>query len=340
VKKVHYALGTVGLAPALGLLTTPAAANAATHSPARDPSGNPCGSTQEAHIKGSQVRELSPAAAKTRRHDHPAGLPRICQWNGIGVSVFFSVPASNGAALSLTSPGGNTMRKGNGPARRHFTLIAAAAVAVFGAAALAAPSAAKAAPAAHAAPAGRAALLAAIRHEKPVQLGAPDAWIDGAALCLTKAASHCLAISGNETGWWLDLQPAGTCQELWDVFKNAQNDVTFESAGNTCGSGGVPHLCIAAADINGNNRVYLTSNCFGNDFASWYMSPDADNGHLFYNVYSLNQGVYEALSVLNTRTGAFVYVEPPVAPYWQNWNFYSIMAGTPVQAVSVPERVG
>jgi hypothetical protein len=36
VKKVHYALGALGLAPALGLLAAPTAANAATQSPARD----------------------------------------------------------------------------------------------------------------------------------------------------------------------------------------------------------------------------------------------------------------------------------------------------------------
>jgi hypothetical protein len=36
VKKVHYALGAVGLAPALGLLATPAAANAVTHAPANN----------------------------------------------------------------------------------------------------------------------------------------------------------------------------------------------------------------------------------------------------------------------------------------------------------------
>jgi hypothetical protein len=35
-EKVHYALGAIGLAPALGLLAVPTAANAATHSLARD----------------------------------------------------------------------------------------------------------------------------------------------------------------------------------------------------------------------------------------------------------------------------------------------------------------
>jgi len=33
MKKVHYALGAVGLAPALGLMAAPTIANAATHSP-------------------------------------------------------------------------------------------------------------------------------------------------------------------------------------------------------------------------------------------------------------------------------------------------------------------
>jgi len=107
-------------------------------------------------------------------------------------------------------------------------------------------------------------------------------------------------------------------QELWDVFKNG-NDVTFESYYNTGGSGPNPHLCIGAAAPGA--RVYLTSNCFGNAFTSWQMVPDSGGGDLFYNVYLLDKGIYQVLSVLNTRTGAFVYVEPtsggPSA--FENW---------------------
>jgi len=224
------------------------------------------------------------------------------------------------------------MRKGNGPARRRVTLIAAAAavaVAISAAAALAAPGKAapvsRAAPAAHpapAAPAARAALLAALRQEKPVQIGGPDAYIDGAFLCLTYSLGNCLALSGNESSWWVDLQPPNHVQELWNVFKNAQNYVTFESYYNSGGSGPNPHLCMAADHPGG--QVYLTSNCFGNPFASWYMSTDSGGGNIFYNAYLLHvEHVYQALSVLNLRTGAFVYVEPVDGgpPSWQNWKF-------------------
>ena len=59
VKKVHYALGALGLAPALGLLAAPTAANAATQSPARD------------------------GAAKTVSLNHRAGLAAATACTGI-----------------------------------------------------------------------------------------------------------------------------------------------------------------------------------------------------------------------------------------------------------------
>jgi hypothetical protein len=186
--------------------------------------------------------------------------------------------------------------------------------------------------AAQARPAERAALTAALRHAKRVNLEVPADCTQSCAvynICLTYSSSNCLGFYP-DTLSTVYLLPMTSKEAViaWKTIDNSEGDQTDEAEGtdqpdSTEGKG----LCLAANDTSssGGAQVYMTTNCGGNPFASWECVQNGD-GCNYYNVNSLDYGREYMLTALNTRYGAFIYVEPARSGTWQNWYWQS--AGT------------
>jgi hypothetical protein len=99
---------------------------------------------------------------------------------------------------------------------------------------------------------------------------------------------------------------------------------TDETEGEENGGDEGNHLCFAAAAATNDthDRVYMTSNCFGNNYASWYCVPESRNSCNLYNVASLNQGDSFMLTTISTRDDANVYVKPAHSGDWQKFAWY------------------
>jgi hypothetical protein len=217
--------------------------------------------------------------------------------------------------------------KGKSLVRRYLSLMAAAgAVAICAAAAHAVPAGAQTispSRTAAGAPAGAAkaaTTLVAVGRERSGQLGKRAGSDDNTLyeICLTSAAAHCLAWG---SGTSVVLDDTGALIE-WKVVQNGEGYQTYEALGVSQGTTANDGLCLAAAanSSGGNNRVYATSNCWSNAFASWALSPNG-NGEIYDNLYSLNQdNQYDELAALNTREGAFLYVEPGDIGAWVTWS--------------------
>ncbi len=216
------------------------------------------------------------------------------------------------------------MRTEKSRVRRYLMLTAAAAtVAVSAAAAQAAPAGAQTVFASR--PVTRitaASAQAATLTARPVKAG--QSMVSAASddttlytICLTNADTHCLAWSGTS----VVLNSSGA-KILWKIVSNA-TDETYEALGVTQGTTANDGLCLAAAanSSGGNNRVYATSNCFGNPYASWQLASSGRGGDYLENQNSINQGnPYKLLTDLNMREGAFLYVEPQESGTWQTWS--------------------
>jgi hypothetical protein len=222
------------------------------------------------------------------------------------------------------------MSKGKSRARRYLTLMAAAGtVAICAVAVHAVPAGAQTVSVSRTAAgategSAKAAAPVAARHIKPGQLGKPASSDDNTLyeICLTNADTHCLAWGSGSS---VVLKSSGPMIE-WKVVTNGANEQTYEALGVTSGTTDNDGLCLAAAAYasGANNRVYATSNCWSNAFASWAPALGVDDT-IYYNVNSLNQGnPYDALTALNTREGAFLYVEPQESGTWQTWSQYAV----------------
>jgi hypothetical protein len=86
MKRVSYALGVAGLAPALGLMMAPAAADAATHFPARD------SSAKTVSLNHLGARPAAENCIGTTKHD--------TEHSGLYVS-FWSTRNSNGKQICI-----------------------------------------------------------------------------------------------------------------------------------------------------------------------------------------------------------------------------------------------
>lgn len=213
---------------------------------------------------------------------------------------------------------------------RSLTLAAVAAAAVVCLAlALAAPRtqaavAVRTAPAAEAGQAVQAARIAA-QHPKPVTL-----WPSGVnctkncylyTICLKSANTHCASFDA-QTVYNTVLGTINTAIIIWQLISNKQGKTTDESEGDEGGNEQTRHLCLAADAPLGSDRVFVTTNCFNNDQASWVCMVVGKTGCHYYNVYALDQGDAFMLTTLNTREGAYMYVKPQTAGDWQTWSWY------------------
>lgn len=222
---------------------------------------------------------------------------------------------------------------------RGLKVVAAtAAVAVCMAAAPAAPMARTAAPVpriapvtqvTQAQPAARA-LLAVAQRARPVTLGVPGACTANCpvyGLCLYHAPTDCASFDLQTVSEVINIARAAI--ELWKLIVNKRtSDSTDESEGTEGDTTETKHTCLAAAanSSDGNNAVYLTHNCFGNPYASWYCVPNSPHSCNYYSVHSLDLGKYFMLTTLNIGQGAHMYVIPAKAGTWQTWAWYP--AGT------------
>jgi hypothetical protein len=223
-------------------------------------------------------------------------------------------------------------------ARRTFALMVAALAALLClAAAQAVPAAQAAAPAGHitqaaqARPAGLTALTAltvASPQARRVHLMVPADCTQDCytySICLTYSSSHCLAFPNTTLSTvYLEPEQSSTSVVTWKTINSSDGDQTQESEGTDTGYNEGVYLCLAANDTSssGGAQVYLTSNCGGNPFASWECVENGD-GCNYYNVNSLDYGREYMLTALNTRDGAFIYVEPARAGTWQNWGWFN-----------------
>jgi hypothetical protein len=204
------------------------------------------------------------------------------------------------------------MRKGQGSTRRYLMLAAAAAVvAVSAAAAQPVPARAQTVSASRTAT-GVLGLVA-------MHAGSDNGTIY--AICLTHSPTNCLAWGPNNS---IVLDSSINPIIEWREVSNGL-DTTFESMGVSAGSNGADDLCLAAAanSSGGNNRVYATSNCWGNSFAQWFFPSSINQPGFFENQYSLTHGQDLTLTALNLREGAFLYVEQTgTTDTWQDWNTF------------------
>jgi hypothetical protein len=157
-----------------------------------------------------------------------------------------------------------------------------------------------------------AAIQAVPSQAQTAQTGLRAVSVDGIVeICLTNSPLNCLA-------WGPDnsiVLSADTAINWTETVNNPEIEAQFEADG----------LCLAAApnSSGGNNRVYATSNCANNLFATWTWENDGRGGDFLLNQFAVNQGnPYQALTALNTREGAFLYVERQNRPdSWQTWTF-------------------
>jgi hypothetical protein len=130
-------------------------------------------------------------------------------------------------------------------------------------------------------------------------------------------------------GVWGDVEKAaaiagliGLLIQVWQLIKNKQKgEQSDKGEGTEGGSDKGKDLCLAAAATtsDGHDRVYVTSNCSDNKYASWRCVEVARNACNYYNVASLDQGDSYELTILNTRNHADVYVKPATSGDWQKW---------------------
>jgi hypothetical protein len=128
---------------------------------------------------------------------------------------------------------------------------------------------------------------------------------------------------------WGDVEKAaaiagliGLLIQVWQLIKNKQKgEQSDKGEGTEGGSDKGKDLCLAAAATtsDGHDRVYVTSNCSDNKYASWRCVEVARNACNYYNVASLDQGDSYELTILNTRNHADVYVKPATSGDWQKW---------------------
>jgi len=154
-------------------------------------------------------------------------------------------------------------------------------------------------------------------------------------ICLSNANTHCLAWNSVDiTSIFLSaLGAAGTWFPiLWKVITNRSGQSTDEAEGTDKGGTdpqppppGLSRKCLgdAASPSDGNDRAYITTNCFGNPFTSWEWSSDGKGKYDYFNVNNLIEGKTFGLATLNLRQGAFVYVKPDSqSGTWSTWSWY------------------
>jgi hypothetical protein len=214
------------------------------------------------------------------------------------------------------------MTTGNSPSHRRVLAAVATALAICLAVALAAPRA-QAAPAT---PARPAALAAAVQHLPADRTTVLHVNCSRNCLtytiCLLGHRKLCLGVWGVVDKASAIAGLIGFLITIWQVIKNKKDpDQSDKDDGTEGGSDKGKDLCLAAAATTSDthDRVYVTSNCSGNKYASWRCVEVARNACNYYNVASLDQGDSYELTTLNTRDHADVYVKPATSGDWQAW---------------------
>lgn len=151
-------------------------------------------------------------------------------------------------------------------------------------------------------------------------------------LCLSNDSANCLSAADIYGGIQAVGSAITTAYVIYQWITNRQGKNTAQSKGDNDPPSSQPDagdasagLCLASwpHSDDSNDRVYYTTNCFGNPAASWVcvLGSSKYNCH-WYNVEALDIHRAYELTQRNLRQGAQEYTKPQTSGDWQQWTIF------------------
>ena len=144
-------------------------------------------------------------------------------------------------------------------------------------------------------------------------------------ICLTYDSGQCITAQDVEGVIGSIGTITSTAWIIYQVITNRKGQSTDKGKDTEGGSEKFEGLCLAAAPntSDGNDRVYETSNCFGNKYASWTCIDRTKTSCHYESWAARDEHRNYVLTELNTRNGAFNYVKPNnTKGTWQRWSWF------------------